>query len=245
MPLLRVDAAGRRGHAPDASLWAETLAGLRYAARHPGLGPILGFAAVASVLLRGVQEILPPYVERLFARGPDGPRAADREHRRGRARVGPLGREPRAPRRRDRPRRRRRRRAGGGDGGLRRDRRLPLRHALRRADGRGRLGARHLGADAGAERVRSRHARPRAQPVGHDRARLPGLRRARARDGRRAVRAAAADLLGDGARAAGRRVGLQPTAGHGGDAGRRAAGRRRGGGAERSARVLAAPGGAA
>lgn len=72
LPLLRVDAAGRRGHAPDASLWAETLAGLRYAVRHPGLGPILFFAAVASVLLRGVQEILPPFVERLFARGPDG-----------------------------------------------------------------------------------------------------------------------------------------------------------------------------
>ncbi len=72
MPLLRVDAAQRRGHAPDASLWAETLAGVRYAARHPGLGPMLAFAAVASVLLRGVQEILPPYVERLFARGPDG-----------------------------------------------------------------------------------------------------------------------------------------------------------------------------
>jgi MFS family permease len=72
MPLLRIDAAQRRGHAPGASLFAETLAGVRYAARHPGLGPILGFAAVASVLLRGVQEILPPFVERLFARGPDG-----------------------------------------------------------------------------------------------------------------------------------------------------------------------------
>lgn len=72
MPLLRVDAAERRGHAPDASIWADAVAGVRYAARHPGLGPILGFAAVASVLLRGVQEILPPYVERLFGRGPDG-----------------------------------------------------------------------------------------------------------------------------------------------------------------------------
>ena len=72
MPLLRIDSAQRRGHAPGASLFAETLAGVRYAARHPGLGPILGFAAVASVLLRGVQEILPPFVERLFARGPDG-----------------------------------------------------------------------------------------------------------------------------------------------------------------------------
>lgn len=72
MPLLRVEAAQRIGHAPAASIWADTVAGIRYAAREPGLGPILLFAAVASVLLRGVQEILPPFVERLFARGPDG-----------------------------------------------------------------------------------------------------------------------------------------------------------------------------
>jgi hypothetical protein len=69
---LRVDAAQRRGHAPEGSVWAEALAGFRYAGRHVGIGPLLGFAAVASILLRGVQEILPPYVERLFDRGPDG-----------------------------------------------------------------------------------------------------------------------------------------------------------------------------
>ncbi|NMJ42531.1 MFS transporter [Roseomonas sp. JC162] len=68
-PLLRVDAAQRRGHAATASLFGEMLDGLRYAARHPGLGPILGFAAVAALLLRGVQEILPPYVERAYGRG--------------------------------------------------------------------------------------------------------------------------------------------------------------------------------
>ena len=72
MPLLRIDRAERRGHAPEASVWAEALAGFRYAGRHPGIGPLLAFAAVASVLMRGVQEILPPFVERLFLRGPDG-----------------------------------------------------------------------------------------------------------------------------------------------------------------------------
>jgi MFS family permease len=72
MPLLRVDASQRRGHAPEAGVWAEALAGFRYAGRHPGIGPILLFAAIASVLLRGVQEILPPFVERIFGRGPDG-----------------------------------------------------------------------------------------------------------------------------------------------------------------------------
>lgn len=72
MPLLRVDPAQRRGHAPDGSVWTEAVAGFRYAGRHPGIGPILGFAAVASVLMRGVPEVLPPFVERLFGRGPEG-----------------------------------------------------------------------------------------------------------------------------------------------------------------------------
>ncbi|WP_338662676.1 MFS transporter [Pararoseomonas sp. SCSIO 73927] len=69
MPWLRVDAEQRRGHPATSSLVAETLEGFRYAARHPGLGPIVAFSALSSVLLRGVQEILPPYVERLFGRG--------------------------------------------------------------------------------------------------------------------------------------------------------------------------------
>ena len=68
-PMLQVEAAARRGHAATASLFGEMVDGVRYAARHPGLGPILGFAAVSAVLLRGVQEILPPYVEREFGRG--------------------------------------------------------------------------------------------------------------------------------------------------------------------------------
>ncbi|WP_198372685.1 MFS transporter [Roseomonas rosulenta] len=68
-PMLRVEAAARRGHAATASLLGETLDGIRYAAHHPGLGPILAFAAVSALLLRGVQEILPPFVERAFGRG--------------------------------------------------------------------------------------------------------------------------------------------------------------------------------
>lgn len=72
LPLLRVAAAQRRGHPPGASVWVEAREGLRYAARHRGIGPLLAFAAAASMLLRGVQEILPPYVERLFGQGPQG-----------------------------------------------------------------------------------------------------------------------------------------------------------------------------
>jgi MFS family permease len=72
MPLLRPDPAQRRGHAPEASLLAETLDGLRYVARHPGVGPLFLFAGLTAILLRGVQEILPPYVERLFGQGAQG-----------------------------------------------------------------------------------------------------------------------------------------------------------------------------
>ena len=43
--------------------------GLRYAARHIGLGPLLAYAAFTAMLLRAMQEILPPYVDRLFGRG--------------------------------------------------------------------------------------------------------------------------------------------------------------------------------
>jgi MFS family permease len=72
MPLLRPAAAERRGHAPGASVWSEVAEGFRYAGTHPGIGPILLFAAIASVLLRGIPEILPPFVERLFGQGPQG-----------------------------------------------------------------------------------------------------------------------------------------------------------------------------
>lgn len=72
MPLLRVALAERRGHAASGSLLGDVMAGLRYAARHPGLGPILALAAAISLLARCVQEILPPYVERLFGMGVEG-----------------------------------------------------------------------------------------------------------------------------------------------------------------------------
>lgn len=72
MPLLRVSPDQRRGHAPEATIFGEAIAGFRYAGRHPGIGPILVFAALASVLMRGVPEILPPFVERLFGQGAQG-----------------------------------------------------------------------------------------------------------------------------------------------------------------------------
>ncbi|MBR0653721.1 MFS transporter [Plastoroseomonas arctica] len=69
LPMLVIDPAQRRGHPATASLFGEVREGITYAARHPGLGPLLAFAAVSAILLRGVQEILPPFVERAFGRG--------------------------------------------------------------------------------------------------------------------------------------------------------------------------------
>ncbi|MDB5314346.1 MAG: transporter [Rhodospirillales bacterium] len=69
IPMLVIDPAQRRGHPATASLFGEVREGITYAARHPGLGPLLAFAAVSAILLRGVQEILPPFVERAFGRG--------------------------------------------------------------------------------------------------------------------------------------------------------------------------------
>jgi MFS family permease len=69
MPLLKVDPAHRRGHPATASLLGEIREGFAYITRHPGLGPLFAYAAIIGVLLRCVQEMLPPLVERHFHRG--------------------------------------------------------------------------------------------------------------------------------------------------------------------------------
>jgi MFS family permease len=72
MPLLKLDAEQRRGHAPTASVVHEALEGIRYVLRHPGMGPLFLFAATIGVLIRGVQEMLPPFIAGLFGRGAEG-----------------------------------------------------------------------------------------------------------------------------------------------------------------------------
>lgn len=72
MPLLTVSPEQRRGHAPERSVWIEAVQGFVYAGRHIGIGPLLLFAGLLSMLLRGVQEILPPFVDRVFGQGPGG-----------------------------------------------------------------------------------------------------------------------------------------------------------------------------
>jgi predicted MFS family arabinose efflux permease len=69
MPLLTIAPEERRGRGGGTPLGDQIVAGLSYAARHKGLGPLLLYAALSGLLLRGMQELLPPYVDRLFGRG--------------------------------------------------------------------------------------------------------------------------------------------------------------------------------
>lgn len=72
MPLLHLAAAARRGHAPEKSVLRDACEGVIYAVRHPGVGPLFLYAAALGVTVRSVPEMLPPFVDRLFSRGPEG-----------------------------------------------------------------------------------------------------------------------------------------------------------------------------
>lgn len=72
LPMIRVNPIHLRGHPPEGSLLSEMREGVRYVASHPGIGPVLAFAGISAILLRGVQEVLPPFVERLFHQGAGG-----------------------------------------------------------------------------------------------------------------------------------------------------------------------------
>lgn len=72
MHLLRLDPAIRRGHRSSHSVLHDAIEGVRYVARHRGIGPLLLFAAGVGVLLRAVPEMLPPYVADLFGRDARG-----------------------------------------------------------------------------------------------------------------------------------------------------------------------------
>src|SRR3984885_8343687 len=72
MTLLRLDPAVRGGCRGGGSVLHDALEGLRYVTRHPGIGPLMLFAATVGMTLRGVTEMLPPYVSLLFGRGAEG-----------------------------------------------------------------------------------------------------------------------------------------------------------------------------
>jgi predicted MFS family arabinose efflux permease len=72
MYLLRLDPAIRHGHHSSHSVFHDAIEGIRYVARHRGIGPILLFAAAVGMMLRSVPEMLPPYVAVLFGRDARG-----------------------------------------------------------------------------------------------------------------------------------------------------------------------------
>lgn len=65
--LPRVSAAG-----PPSGVFAEAAAGIRYAVRHPAIGPLLISSTLVSVLARPVFELLPGFAGAVFQRGPGG-----------------------------------------------------------------------------------------------------------------------------------------------------------------------------
>ncbi len=62
MYLLRLDPAVRRGKPTGFSVMHDALDGIRYVAKHRGIGPLMLFAAVVGMTLRSIPEMLPPYV---------------------------------------------------------------------------------------------------------------------------------------------------------------------------------------
>jgi hypothetical protein len=72
MTMLRLDPSVRMGSRGGGSVLHDAVEGIRYVYRHPGIGPLLFFAATVGMTLRAVGEMLPPYVSVLFGRGPEG-----------------------------------------------------------------------------------------------------------------------------------------------------------------------------
>ena len=72
MYLLRLDPAVRLGHRSTHSVFHDAIEGIRYVARHRGIGPLMLFAATVGMTVRAVPEMLPPYVADLFGRDARG-----------------------------------------------------------------------------------------------------------------------------------------------------------------------------
>jgi MFS family permease len=71
MHLLDLDPSIRRGKPSGFSVLHDAFDGIRYVAKHRGIGPLMLFAATVGMTLRSVPEMLPPYVA-AFGRGAEG-----------------------------------------------------------------------------------------------------------------------------------------------------------------------------
>lgn len=72
MTMLRLPPEVRMGTRGAGSVLTDALEGVRYVTRHPGIGPLLLFAATVGMTLRSVGEMLPPYVSLIFGRDASG-----------------------------------------------------------------------------------------------------------------------------------------------------------------------------
>src|ERR1700712_1339578 len=72
MHMLRLDPSVRRGERSGFSVLHDAFDGIRYVARHRGIGPLMLYAATVGMTLRAVPEMLPPYVADQFGRGAEG-----------------------------------------------------------------------------------------------------------------------------------------------------------------------------
>jgi predicted MFS family arabinose efflux permease len=72
MHMLQLDPAVRLGQRSSHGVLHDAVEGIRYVARHRGIGPLLLFAAVVGMSLRSVPEMLPPFVAELFGRDARG-----------------------------------------------------------------------------------------------------------------------------------------------------------------------------
>jgi predicted MFS family arabinose efflux permease len=61
-----------RNTAAPKGMAVEIAEGLRYTARHPGIGPILLLLVVASMVSRPLAEMLPGFADEVFSRGAEG-----------------------------------------------------------------------------------------------------------------------------------------------------------------------------
>ena len=196
MYLLRLDPAIRLGHRSTHSVLHDAIEGIRYVARHRGIGPLMLFAAAVGMMLRAVPEMLPPYVADLFGRDARG--LATLASTMGCAAL--VGGTLVAIR--------------GRLGGLTRiavyaglvltlatacfvaTHHFAIGVVCIARDGRGHHDARHLDPDAAAEFRLVRHGGTRAEPLGHDHPRRAGHGRAHLRRGLGVPRAAAAGAAG-------------------------------------------------
>jgi predicted MFS family arabinose efflux permease len=69
---LRIEREERPPSGKESGLGRELVDGFRYAAGHPGIGPLLGLLVVTNIFGRPFVELLPGFAGQVFAAGPEG-----------------------------------------------------------------------------------------------------------------------------------------------------------------------------